>query len=357
MKALWSALLFPFAMAAGLCSAAGPEPTTLDQPGAARAVAFSPDGKLLAVGVAIPSETPSGGNYPRGEVILWDVAAGEPRRRLAGHAGEVNCLAFSPDGKVLASGGHRQYTLHDYGTEQNLKLWEAETGRELRTILGQGGAINGLAFSPDGTTLASGGWDGTVKLRLADRDWVVRATLKPPTEKTRKQGVWDLAFHPSGAWLAVGVTGGEVEIWDVKTLRMKAKLRVHRVSNGGSGVEITPDGKTLVTVGPKGTIQLWDAESLELRRSLRVAEAWELCLSPNGKVTAMGAFKKWDQPASVVLWDASFGKQIATLEGHQKAVSCLAFSPDGRLLASASYDGTVKLWPIGEVVAGDDGDD
>lgn len=340
-------------LAASTCLAAVPEAVTLKgHRGSVLAVAFSTDGKLLASGGGFSPEEKQEG-YPRGEVILWDVATGEKQRVLFGHPGQVTCLAFNPDGKILASGGCRQYSLKAYDTEENLKLWDVASGRALATFLGQGDQVICLAFSPDGNTLASGGIDGTVKLRLADRDWKVRATLKPPTSKTREEAVTGMAFDPQGLWLATGVSGGSIEIWDMTNLRMKNKLRVHNVKKHGCFVALAPDGKTLATGASDGVVQLWDTESFQIRRTFKAhPKTWAMAFSPNGKMLATAA-GEWHTSGSAVLWDVSAGTRIAVLEGHEKGVTALAFSSDGRLLASGSYDETVKLWSLGDLMEGE----
>jgi len=337
---------------AGTCLAAAPEPMTLKaHEGAVRALAFSPDGKLLASGGAVPSEEPPEKGYARGEVILWDVATGEKRRVLKGHPGEVNCLAFSPDGKILASGGQRQFLLVTPDTAQNLKLWDIATGKEIVTLLGQTHGVTCVAFSADGNTLASGSGDGTVKLRLRDQQWKTRATLKPPTRKTAKEGVFTLAMHPDGGWLAAGCTGGVIEVWDTTTLRLRRKLRVHQAEKRGCFVELSPGGKTLATATPEGVVQLWDIESFRIRGSFKTHPegVWALALSPDGTLVATAAIQ-WDQPGSVILWRHPSHKRIAVLQGHTMGVTDLAISSDAKLLASASYDGTVKVWQLSEVV-------
>lgn len=337
---------------AGTCLAAAPEPMTLKaHEGGVRALAFSPDGKLLASGGAVPSEEPSEKGYARGEVILWDVATGERQRVLVGHPGEVNCLAFSPDGEILASGGQRQYRLVNPDTSQNLKVWDVVTGKEIVTLLGQTHGVTCVAFSADGNTLASGSGDGTVKLRLRDQQWKTRATLKPPTRKTAEEGVVTLGFHPHEGWLATGCTGGVIEVWDTTTLRLRRKLRVHQADDNGCFVEISPSGKTLATSTPEGVVQFWDTESFRVRGSFEASTKglWHMALSPDGKLLA-AAGGPWDQPGSVILWHPPNHKRAAVLKGHTMAVSGLATSSDGKLLASASFDGTVKVWQLNEVM-------
>jgi WD40 repeat protein len=329
--------------------AAAAEPKTVAAPGPVTAVAFSPDGSLLACGIHAPGE-PAG--YPHGAVVLLDVSKGQKLRVLTGHPGAVACLAFTPDGKILASGGIRQYVATDPDEAQNLKIWDVASGRELATLLGQADEVTCVAFSPDGKTLASGGIDGTVKLRLVEGNWKVRATLKPPTRKTREEPVLSLAFHPNAGWLAVGVGGGTVEIWDLATLKLKQKLRVHDVKNHGVMVALTPDGSTLVAATPQGQVQLRDTESFRIQRTINAGgNVWPLAVSRDGKCMATVAVKAddWNKPCAVTLWELSTGQRIAALVGHQKAVSGVVFSNDGRSMASGSADSTVKLWTLSDV--------
>ncbi len=343
---------FLVCLATGTCLAAAPDAMTFKaHEGGVRALAFSPDGKLLALGGAVPSDVPAEKGYTRGEVILWDITTGKRGRVLKGHPGEVNCLAFSPDGKILASGGQRQYRLVNSNTAQNLKVWDVSAGREIITLLGQTHGVTCVAFSADGNTLVSGSLDGTVKLRLRDQQWKTRATLKPPTRKTSEDGVSTLGFHPLEGWLATGCIGGIIEVWDTTTLKLRRRLRVHQVEKHGCFVEISADGKTLATSTPDGVVQLWDTKSFRIRDSFKAQPdgVWYLALSPDGNflATAGGA---WDQPSSVTLWHLPRHKRAAVLKGHTMAVAALAISTDGKRLASASFDGTVKVWPLGDVV-------
>jgi len=282
-------------------------------------VAFSPDGKVLASG----SEDKS--------IKLWDVATGLELRTLSGHSSNIVSVAFSPDETVLASGSW----------DKTIKLWDVATGRELRTLPDYGFSV---AFSPDGKVLASGSGN-TIKL------WSVAMGLELHRISGHSRWVSSVAFSPDGKVLASG-SEDTTKLWDVATGRELPTLSVIsaiRASGNEHPVAFSPDGKRLAGGGmidltvSLPTIMMWDvATGRELYRfSGRSNSVRSVAFSPDGKVLASGGMDK-----SLKLWDVETGSELRTLSGHPFWVNSVAFSPDGKVLASGSDDSTIKLWDV-----------
>ena len=240
---------------------------------------------------------------------------------LKGHSDWVQSVAFSPDGKLLASGS----------SDGTVKLWDAATGSTLQTLDGGSLEVGPVAFSPNGKLLASGSLDGVVRL------WDVAAG----SVKRMLKG-WDavesVAFSPDGKRLALASNDGTVELWDSKGAAVQ-RLRGHRYPV--RAVAFSPDGKLLASGSSDRTIRLWDAAAGSALQTLkgRMGKVWSVAFSPDGKLLASGSIDR-----VVRLWDVEAGSMKRTLKGHWDAVESVAFSPDGKLLASGSLDGTVRLW-------------
>ena len=241
---------------------------------------------------------------------------------LEGHTQAVNSVVFSPDGTTLASGAF----------DGKVVLWDVATRTNIATL----GGHTGTVFSPDGTTLASGSGDGTVVL------WDVATRTNIATLRGHTQAVNSVVFSPDGTTLASGSWDNTVVLWDVATRTNIATLRGH--TSIVNSVVFSPDGTTLASGSGDGTVVLWDVATRTNIATLRHMR-WvnSVVFSPDGTTLASGAGY-----GKVVLWDVATRTNIATLEGHTgtRWVRSVVFSPDGTTLASGSGDGTVVLWDV-----------
>jgi WD40 repeat protein/serine/threonine protein kinase len=253
---------------------------------------------------------------------------------LTGHTWGVTNVAFSPDGTRLAT------TSFD-GT---VKLWDVAGGRELYTFRGhQPAEVYGVAFSPDGKRVASASADRTAKV------WEVATGALIATLTGHTAEVYGVAFSPDGKRIATASWDTTARVWDATTGReVFPPLKGHTAEV--FWVAFSPDGKRLATASWDRTARVWDAATgREVLPALQghAALLYYVAFSPDGKRLATAS-----QDKTVRVWDAATGALIATLEGHTSEVDTVVFSPDGKRMASAGADRTIKVWDAAAVGAG-----
>jgi WD40 repeat protein len=324
-------------------------------------VALAPDGSLAA---AVSQSS---------KIVLWETKTGKRRAVLARHSADVRGLAFSPDGKVLASTSahmdeiHVELRLWDtmscneilvitaashtrrpafspdgktvaaLDSRGGVQLWDVSTGQPGRRLAQPATTFCSFAFAPDGTTLAAGGDRGSICL------------LDMATGKERcylaghKHGAGSLAFSPDGQTLASGSGDCTIRLWDITTGEEKKVLETQQ--NATHHVAFASDGKTLLAdVGGQSIARFEVATGKELFRWKDQFLVRCLSISANGQLAAVGSY---NGPHALRLLDLETGKELFRSQGHPGAVGCAAFSSDGKTIASCSWtqaDGSIRLW-------------
>jgi WD40 repeat protein len=277
---------------------------------------FSADGRLFAAGAA------------DGTIRLWDVARRQPVGPvIPAHSLGVESVAFSPDGKIIASAG-----------DLTIKLWDVSSHRKIGSpLIDQQEGIEDLAFRPDGKTLVSAGDDGAIRFWNVAR----RRQLGAPLRGDR-EGVMTVAFSPDGRTLASAGFDGTVRMWDVARRRQAGPaLEGHR--SIVVGVAFSPDGTKVASVGGDDTVRLWDVtRRRQLGKPLaRLSEGVSsVAFSPDGKRLAAGG-----DSGTIMVWDVTQRRLLVTLVSPPGAHS-VSFSADGKTIASAGLSPTIKLWSV-----------
>ncbi|HOW57487.1 MAG TPA: WD40 repeat domain-containing protein, partial [Smithellaceae bacterium] len=288
-------------------------------------VAFSPDGKYALSG--------SRDNTLK----LWDVETGKEIRHFKGHTSWVNSAVFSRDGKHIVS------TASSIGENSQIKLWDVAAGKEIRAFAGQIGDLHSAAFSSDGRYVMYSSGDrktGIVKLWDVATGKETRAiTIRYP------EGTVYSIFSPDGSYVLSGDGSGWgfIELWNVAT---GEKIREFVDSKSDKPLSFSPDGKYIFSVKYPDTVNVWDVSTGKiirtfLRKNTSDIEPKLSAFSPNGKYALSGS-----RDNTLKLWDVYTGNEIRSFTGHENWITSVAFSPNGKYALSGSRDNTLKLWDV-----------
>ncbi|MBW4471307.1 MAG: hypothetical protein KME45_13010 [Stenomitos rutilans HA7619-LM2] len=315
--------------------------------GWAWSVAFSPDKRLLA-------------SSANGTIHLWDLHTGDCVQTLQGYTSRVFSLAFDPTGTYLASGNE----------DPQVRIWNVATGALTAVLTGHTDEVHSVAFSPDGRLLASGSYDRTIKLwdmsNLAQESEVRshEPEVKTQNSKLKTQNfpphsslltltdhadwVWSIAFSPDGRTLASSSSDRTIKLWNMETQQCYKTLVGHAeavrsiafATSPGSGLH----GACLVSGSDDHTVRLWN-DSGDCLRVLQGHTSWisAVAFSPAGSLLASGS-----EDQSVRLWDARTNQCLRLLQGYNSGVWSIAFSPNGQTLVSGGQDRTIRLWQLSQ---------
>ena len=376
-----------------------PQKFALRNTGQISALAYSPNGKILAT---------SGKNY---SVQLWNADNGERLQMLHGHVGNVIAIAYTPDGGVLASAsmdktirlwnisngkllavlkGHKSEVsslafgpkgrmLASGSWDKTIRIWDIKTGKETKIIHKHDSEVSALIYNLQGNMLVSGHWDNTIRLwdingekevqvlneaRRGDgttesilaltyikdenvivsggktaRLWDIKSGKELKEFKIEKYNiaVGALAFNPNDNVLAISTLSGNLELWDIEKGERFKILRRHKSSV--YGLAYSPDGKVLTSGSWGNTIRFWNIESKGGTKLSTQKPVFRMAFNPKNNILATS-----DRSKIIQLWDADKGEKLKVLKGHEAPVLTLDYSPDGKILASAGEDNKIRLW-------------
>ncbi|MEB3164807.1 MAG: P-loop NTPase fold protein [Prochlorothrix sp.] len=279
-----------------------------------RAVAFSPDGKTIA-----------SGSYDK-TIRLWDLQGNPMGEAFQGHSNVVASVAFSPDGQAIVSGS----------SDKTIRLWDLQGNPMGEPFQGHSDVVYSVAFSPDGQTIVSGSADQTIRL------WDLEGNPVGEAFQGHSDVIYSVAFSPDGQTIVSGSRDYTIRLWDLEGNPTGEPFQGH--SNAVNSVAFSPDGQTIVSGSRDETIRLWDLQGNAIGEPFQGHSdiVYSVAFSPDGQAIISGS-----RDQTILLWDLQGNPVGEPLKGHWRYVYSVALSPDGSRIVSGAGDGTLRLW--GEV--------
>lgn len=242
---------------------------------------------------------------------------------LFGHRSSVRSIAYSPNGSIIATASY----------DNTVRIWDANTGAFLQSLTGHTSDIRCVTFSPDGSRIATASLDSTAKI------WDVNMGTLLRTLTGHKDGVWSIAFSPDGNRIATASADKTAKIWDANSGALLRTLTGH--TNWVVGIAFSPDGSKIATASADNNAKIWDGSIGSLLRTLtgHMNDVWGITFSPDGSRIATAS-----DDTTAKIWDANTGALLRTLKGHIYGLWSVAYSPNGSRIATASSDNTAKIW-------------
>jgi len=255
---------------------------------------------------------------------------------LGGHNFGVQAVAIAPDGKRAISASY----------DKTLKIWDTDTGRELRTLTGHTGPVRGVAIAPDGFIAISASDDNTLKI------WDIETGSELQTLTGHTNSVRGVAIAPDGLTAISASDDNTLKIWDLASGSELRTLTGH--TNSVRQVAIAPDGKRAISASDDKTLKVWNLLSgTELRTLTDTGYVYEVAMAPDGDLAISVA-----QFTTLKIWDTDSGRELQTLTDDSSFVQAVALAPDGKRVISVSFDSTLRIWDLasGKKIASFSGD-